>query len=120
MGVASTDTEKTDKLSKFSTSVYIDEPTETLQKVLHHKVSPLKLAKNMIEIKLATLKPEKLPILDKIHPRLLKELSFEVGEPLKVIFETLLRQSKLPSIWKLGSITPIFKKEKNTQEIIDR
>ena len=72
----------------------------------------MKLAKNMIEIKLATLKPEKLHILDKIHPRLLKELSFEVGEPLKVIFETLLRQSKLPSIWKLGSITPIFKKGK--------
>ena len=63
----------------------------------------------MIEMKLVALKLGKSPGLDKIHPRLLKELSFELSEPLKVIFETSLRYSKLPSIWKLASITAIFK-----------
>ena len=61
-------------------------------------------------VKIAALKPGKSSGLDKIHTRLLKELSFEVSEPLKVIFETSLRHSKLPSIWKLASITAIFKK----------
>ena len=61
-------------------------------------------------MKLAALKPGRSPGLDKIYTRLLKELSFEVSEPLKVIFETSLRHSKLPSIWKLASITAIFKK----------
>ena len=51
----------------------------------------IEISENMIEMKLATLKPEKLHVLDKIHPILLKELSFEVSESLKVIFETSLR-----------------------------
>ena len=61
--------------------------------VLHHKVKGInkqleciEIYENMIEMKLAALKPGKSPGLDKIHTRLIKELSFEVSEPLKVIF----------------------------------
>ena len=111
------DLEKADELSKYFKSVYICEPTGTLPMVLHPNVrginkqlESIEISENMIEIKLAALKPGKSSGIDKIHTRLLKELSFEVSEPLKVIFETSLRHSKLPSIWKLASITAIFKK----------
>ena len=116
-GVASTDTEKADELSKYFKSVYICELTGTLPMVLHPNVrginkqlESIEISENMIEMKLAALQPGKSSGLDKIHTRLLKELLFEVSEPLKVIFETSLRHSKLPSIWKLASITAIFKK----------
>ena len=97
--------------------MYIYELTGTLLKVLHSKVwginkqlESIEISENMIEMKLAALKPGKSPGPDKIHPRLLKELLFEVSEPLKVIFETSLRHAKLLSIWKLASITAIYKK----------
>ena len=119
-GVAFTYNEKADELSQFFKSVYIYEPTWTLPNVLHPDVRGINkqlefidISENMIEMKLAAMKPGKPHGLDKIHPRLPKELSFEVSEPLKVIFETSLRQSKLPSIWKLASITAIFKKGNN-------
>ena len=88
-------------------------------KVLHPKVrgiykqrESIEISENKIEMKLAALKPVKSPGLDEIYPKLLKELLFEVSEPLKVKFETSLRHSKLPSIWELASITAIFKKMK--------
>ena len=74
----------------------------------------------MIEMKIAALKHGKSPGLNKIHPRLLKERSFEVSDPLKIIFETSLRQSKQISICKLASKTVIFKNKQNNQEITDR
>jgi len=50
---------------------------------------------------------------DSLHPRILRELQNEISLPLKLTFECSLRTSKLPEDWKLGNITPIFKKGKN-------
>ena len=81
-GVASTDNEKANDLSKYFKSVYICEPTGTLPMVLHPNVrginkqlESIEISENMIEMKLAALKPGKSSGLDKIHTRLLKELS---------------------------------------------
>lgn len=51
---------------------------------------------------------------DMLHPKILKELQNEIALPLKLIFECSLSTNTLPEDWKLGNITPIYKKGKKS------
>jgi hypothetical protein len=52
---------------------------------------------------------------DGIHPRVLKELSSVLANPLKLIFEHSFRNKELPIDWLSADITVIFKKGKKTE-----
>ena len=45
-----------------------------------------------------------------IHPWILKEMADVVAELLSIIFEKSRLSGEVPSNWKKGNITPIFKK----------
>jgi len=47
-----------------------------------------------------------------MHPVILRELADEVAEPLFIIFERLWHSGEVPTDWKRGNITSIFKKGK--------
>jgi len=47
---------------------------------------------------------------DDIPPKLLKEMAFELSPSLTVLFNSSLKQGKIPHDWKIASVTPIHKK----------
>ena len=46
---------------------------------------------------------------DQIPNRLLKEIATEIASTLLLIYQSSLKQAKLPDEWKHAYITPIFK-----------
>ena len=49
---------------------------------------------------------------DMIPPRLIKALADAIAEPIANIFNASIAQGCYPSVWKMGQVTPLFKKER--------
>ena len=105
---------KANILGNYFSSVFVKEPEWTW--VLNEEDKPhskmdLKpdVTKEIICKKLMELNVNKSPGPDNLHPRVFKELSVVLLEPLFIIFNLSITSGKIPSTWKLASITAIFK-----------
>ena len=64
----------------------------------------------MVLKQLNSLKIDKSPGPDELHPRLLKELAKSLTKPFGIIFNQSLRLKMIPKEWKKATISAIFKK----------
>ena len=53
------------------------------------------------------LQPDKSPGLDGIHPRVMKECATELASPLTTLFQTSMREGRMPEEWKDAAVSPI-------------
>ena len=113
------DCEKAEILNDFFCSVFTDEDTANIPSLekKHHgpTLDNIEITTEQVIKHIKKLKPGKSAGPDGFHPRVLREIVEEIALPLQVIFSKSLSSGKLPHQWKLGQVTPIFKKgDRNT------
>ena len=114
----SNDKEKADEFVKYFGSVFTKERnTNNLpffaKQDFAEELSNLDITQDMLLKKLKSIKINKSPGPDQIHPSVLHEISDAIALPLSIIFRTSLSTQTLPTDWKHARVTAIYKKEKN-------
>lgn len=107
------DKERANILSKYFAQVYIDECNEDIPSLpsrTEEKMDRMNIDENEIANILQNLDVKKAICPEGFHPLMLKVTSEEIAIPLKIIFETSIKQGKLPQQWKNAIIKPIYKK----------
>ena len=111
---ATSDAEKAEVLNNQFSSVFTKEDTENLPQQddinIQSPLTDLGITEEGVKKKLSKLRTDKTPGLDGVHPLVLKNLSSVLAKPLVTIFNTSLTTGKVPSIWKQGVVTAIYKK----------
>lgn len=59
---------------------------------------------------LASVDPNKSMDQNNCHPKLIKECHAELTNPILYLFQLSYDQGKLPELWKISKVTPVFKK----------
>ena len=110
---AKTDPEKAETLNNFFCKVFTKEKLQNMPEL------PARCETQMKDIEISTANVKKLlkeldtsksAGADGMHPKVLRELSDVLAEPLAAIFRTSLNEGILPHQWKSANITPLFKK----------
>ena len=109
-----TDFDKAEVLNSFFKRVYTLEDDSELpnveQRRVLHPSQEVTFTEDDIERLLSKLNIAKSAGPDGLHPRILKELSVQLAQPLFILFRMSLETGMLPDDWKIAQISPIFKK----------
>ena len=111
---ATPDAEKAEVLNNQFSSIFTKDDTENLPQPneleIQSRLTDLGITEESVKKKLSKLRTDKNLGLDGVHPLVLKNLATVLAGPLVSIFNTSLQTGKVPSIWKQGVVTALFKK----------
>ena len=107
------DTEKAKVLNNFFGSVFNVEDNSEIPNcdfISDTHINNIEITNDDVFKVLKSLKVNKSPGPDGVHPKVLSELAQELCSPLKKLFDKTMREGKIPNKWKLAEVRPIFKK----------
>ena len=110
------DREKAEVLDNLFSSVFTNENHNDLPNTIPGEksgnifLSDIIITEKAVLDKLNNLNTTKTPGSDKLHPRVLKELSKSLSKPLTYLFNKSIIDGKLPTDWKSANVSAIFKK----------
>lgn len=119
--VAETDLEKAELLVKHFASVHIKEQGWTWdlkdEKRSANDSFNIQITEEQVRKKLNELNVNKSPGPDLVHARILKEASSSIVKPLFLIYNQSIKLGKIPTAWKLASVTPVFKNKGSKNDV---
>ena len=77
-----------------------------------HRIHPLVIQVETVRELLLHLDCHKSMGLDRLHPRVLRELVGVIAELLSAIYQCSWLSGGVPEDWRLADVTPIYKKDR--------
>ena len=115
---ATTDTEKANILNNQFLSVFTREDTTNIPEFdplpFTSTLNNVNISSNEVKKKLSKLKTDKSCGPDGVHPLILNKLADSMSIPLAIIYQISISTGKVPSQWKEGVVTALFKKGKKS------